>query len=53
MNETSDLLYLALLRGGDDETDKSRFHCSSNSFPNGSVVVVMLARFNALQTQLD
>jgi len=46
MNETSDLLYLALFRGGDDEADES------NSFPNGSVVVVMLARFNALQTQL-
>ena len=47
MNETSPLLYLALFRGGDGEADKS------NSFPNGSVVVVMLARFNALQTQLD
>ena len=48
MNETSPLLYLALFRGGDDEAaDKS------DSFPNGSVVVVMmLARFNALQTQL-
>ena len=47
MNETSALLYLALFRGGDDETDKSG---SSDSFPNRSVVVVMLARFNALQS---
>ena len=53
MNETSALLNLALFRGGDDETDKALFHCPSNSFPNGSVVVVMmLARFNALQIQL-
>ena len=56
MNGTSPLLYLVLFHGGDDETDKAQFRvpCSSKSFPNGSgsVVVVMLARFNALQIQL-
>ena len=46
MNETFPLLYLALFRGGDGEA------VESNSISNGSVVVVMLARFNVLQTQL-
>ena len=46
MNETSPLLYFTLFRGGDGESGKS------NSLPNWSVVVVMLTRFNALQTQL-
>ena len=45
--ETSPLLYLALFHGGDGEAV-----VKSNSPPNGSVVVVIFARFNALQTQL-